>query len=436
MNFLIQFPEFIKIDNAIRLRSGVIDTIVPSQIIDDRIIALISQPISTDSFEQHINDLLPVLAFSCGFGRVKIFSECRGIVFELKRSCRISLKKHKTIFFYDNHEYIIRTDSTKAIYMSPSSAWRLTSKIELIPTVEILLNSDSSFINLMRSICDEIPQQSNTSSQDSIDQASRHIPIDIVDQLHIAHSRKGFDHTQPIGATFPYDVDPPHLFYKSNKSKADPISLNQLVLSSLPAVSFTTTISSRRSRKSLDINRFLSFDDLSRFLGTVFYTTRIFLRSDEYPNSYDSCLRFYPNGGGVHELEPFVVVNRVSGLDSGIYHYSPFHHQLSLLSVSHSDLKSTISEAYHSSGKESLPAVFIILVSRLERLSWKYERMAYHVTLKNTGVILGFMSQVASLLNLYGCPMGNSDSFRFSQIIGEDPLKMPAVGEFCLSPSD
>ena len=90
MKFLIQFPDFINIDNSIRLRSGVIDTIVPSQIIDDRIIALISQPISIDSFEEHINDLLPVFAFSCGFGRVKIFSECKGIVFELKRSCRIS----------------------------------------------------------------------------------------------------------------------------------------------------------------------------------------------------------------------------------------------------------------------------------------------------------------------------------------------------------
>ena len=411
------------------------DLKIPSDILDDKIRRIISKPVPFELIKKEIRLLLPIFSFYCGIGALQIKSDCHNVILIQKRPYLYRLKPRKNNFFNSSQERLIKINGSMAEFLSPYSSWLLTSSIVVISEVIAMLQTHSqltdvlNFIQYEPDIPNSFPYSNNIATQ------MNSIKIDLIDQLHLYNSRKGFDLTRPIGATFPYNIDPPSLIYKPKYPLTDKaLQLEPPDLKKLSQESFCSVISRRRSFKSLDTSDSLSLKDLSTFLGLVFHTSQVYMRNTSIPNAYDSCRRFYPNGGGVHELEPFIICNRVSDLKSGVYYYSAIEHHLLAVSYSQSDIRSMIAEAYYSSNKESIPAAFIILTSRLERLAWKYERMAYHVTLKNAGVILGYMSQIASYLNLFGCPMGNSDTYRFSKIIQEDPLRMPSVGEFCLSP--
>jgi SagB-type dehydrogenase family enzyme len=74
----------------------------------------------------------------------------------------------------------------------------------------------------------------------------------------------------------------------------------------------------------------------------------------------------------------------------------------------------------------------ITLASRFTRVSWKYEAIAYSLTLKNAGVLYEAMYLAATAMQLAGCGLGSGDSSLFSQVTGLDPLIESSVGEFML----
>ena len=433
MNILIHFPVLTSHQGNYYLDSS-LDVRIPSEIIDESILRSISSPISVSNFIDNLHSLLPIFAYICGCGRMSIVSTCSQVVLSQKRSCRIKLPSfldlNKQIF----DQYLLTVDGESVDFFFPESAWNLSCQSSMIQYVLSALNTESD-LNLIFNFVNYSSFGYDLSGSTS-PQVATLIKTNLFDKSHIAFSRKGFDSSKPIGATFPYSIKPPTLEYTPQKVDGTSIPIPLTDLSSYSKKSYIDVVCQRRSMKSKLIDNFLAFEDLVDFLNLVFHTSNVFRWSSDIPNSYDACQRLYPNGGGVHELEPFIVCNRVTNIKNGIYHFSPFSSVLSPISYDQNHIKSLISEAYFSSNKQSIPAAFIILASRLQRLTWKYERMAYHVTLKNTGVLLGYMSQVASFLDLYGCPMGNSDSLGFSRIIKEDPFQMPAVGEFCLSPHD
>ena len=430
MKFLLSFDNKLVSDTV-----NYSESTIPHQIIDENIRCLISKPLPFELFLENISSLLPLFTFYCGYGASHIHSHCQKINLRQKRPFLFHIKSKDNRSIIKQSKQLIHIENNIAYYLYLDSPWILSSSIDVISDVLAMLNSKSQLNRVFDFInCDHKFSEFFESKAENLDSLSQ-INVDLFDQVHIHNSRKGFDTTKNVGATFPYELPPPPLMYRPAYPLSDSVKLKRIDFDKLTDDSFLSVISKRRSNKSLDTKQFLSLEELTWFLGLVFLTSNVYYRTPDIPNTYDSCRRFYPNGGGVHELEPFVICNRISDFRSGVYHYSPLEHHLTPVSYEQSDVNSMILEAYISSNKESIPAAFIILTSRLDRLAWKYERMAYHVTLKNTGVILGYMSQVATFLNLYGCPMGNSDTYRFSKIIREDPLKMPSVGEFCLSPS-
>jgi SagB-type dehydrogenase family enzyme len=89
-------------------------------------------------------------------------------------------------------------------------------------------------------------------------------------------------------------------------------------------------------------------------------------------------------------------------------------------------------DAYQSMGSPSVPQVLITLAARFQRVSWKYESIAYSLILKNVGVIYATMYLVATALNLAPCALGSGDSDLFARVAGTDYLKETSVGEFAL----
>jgi hypothetical protein len=78
------------------------------------------------------------------------------------------------------------------------------------------------------------------------------------------------------------------------------------------------------------------------------------------------------------------------------------------------------------------PDLTIVVSSRLPRLAWKYERMAYRASLLHAGVAIGLMYLVATDMTLAGCANGSGDSRLFEAATGLDRLEESAIAEFCL----
>jgi SagB-type dehydrogenase family enzyme len=74
----------------------------------------------------------------------------------------------------------------------------------------------------------------------------------------------------------------------------------------------------------------------------------------------------------------------------------------------------------------------ITLAARFQRVSWKYQSIAYALILKNVGVIYSTMYLVATAMDLAPCALGTGDSDYFTKLSGTDYLQETSVGEFIL----
>jgi oxazoline/thiazoline dehydrogenase len=176
----------------------------------------------------------------------------------------------------------------------------------------------------------------------------------------------------------------------------------------------------------------ITLGQLGEFLyrvGRVRAVRTVDERSGRY---YESSSRTYPSGGAVYDIELYVTIRSCAGLDPGIYHYDASRHRLTLVSDHVDAVRRIVLGAYVGSGGVSAPHTVITLASRFTRVSWKYEAIAYSLTLKNVGVLYEAMYLAATAMRLAGCGLGSGDSSIFSQVTGLDPLIESSVGEFML----
>lgn len=142
--------------------------------------------------------------------------------------------------------------------------------------------------------------------------------------------------------------------------------------------------------------------------------------------------RPYPAGGGLYELELYPVINTCEGIDSGLYHYNPLAHQLCQLSERTKYVEALLKDAWYASGQQDMPQVLIVITARFQRLSWKYESIAYSLILKHVGVLLQTMYLVATAMNLAPCALGSGNADLFAKAAGTDYYAESSVGEFML----
>jgi SagB-type dehydrogenase family enzyme len=143
--------------------------------------------------------------------------------------------------------------------------------------------------------------------------------------------------------------------------------------------------------------------------------------------------RPYPAGGALYELEFYVAVQECENLAPGLYHYEPDTHGLTRLRERTKDVGQLLRDAALSA---SIPVerlqVLIVLTSRHQRIAWKYETIAYALTLKHVGVVYQSMYLAATAMNLAPCALGGGDSDLFAKAAGIDYYAESSVGEFLL----
>jgi SagB-type dehydrogenase family enzyme len=140
----------------------------------------------------------------------------------------------------------------------------------------------------------------------------------------------------------------------------------------------------------------------------------------------------YPSGGASSELTLYVVVDRCLGLDPGAHQYAPDEHRLYSVSERTPGVELLLREAAAAMKVPSLPQVLVVLAARFQRVSWKYERMAYALILKHVGVLYQQMYLVATAMGLAGCGIGGGDSDAFAAAVGSRYYEETSVGEFAL----
>ena len=126
----------------------------------------------------------------------------------------------------------------------------------------------------------------------------------------------------------------------------------------------------------------------------------------------------------------------MEGVDTGIYWYDPFSHELVAVSLGAESANQVLSSARRSAGGNVNPQIILTLTSRLGRLNWKYRSIAYATTLKHVGVVYQTFYLVAADMGLGACGLGSGNSDEFGDLLGLDYLKETSVGDFMLGVAD
>ncbi|MBN2830489.1 MAG: SagB/ThcOx family dehydrogenase [Candidatus Cloacimonetes bacterium] len=135
--------------------------------------------------------------------------------------------------------------------------------------------------------------------------------------------------------------------------------------------------------------------------------------------------RTVPSGGARHPYETYLAVNKVEGLDSGIYRYLPLEHKLLLVkAVDEKELRKKMT--HYSEGQEfaGQSAVVFIWSCVPYRMEWRYSTMARRDLLLEAGHICQ---------NLYLCVeglgLGTCSILAYRQDL-DDYLGLDGVDEF------
>ena len=155
--------------------------------------------------------------------------------------------------------------------------------------------------------------------------------------------------------------------------------------------------------------------------------------TDQGPIRMDFASRPYPSGGALYELEIYAAVNRSAGFEPGLYHYDPSRHALTRLGGHTAELNALLRDAAESTAvPQASLQVLIVVAARFPRVAWKYESIAYALTLKHVGVLLQTMYLAATAMGLGARAVGCGDSDLFARAAGTNYYAETSVGEFLL----
>ncbi|WP_165419450.1 SagB family peptide dehydrogenase [Rhizobium leguminosarum] len=190
------------------------------------------------------------------------------------------------------------------------------------------------------------------------------------------------------------------------------------------------TLQERRKSRRTYADEPVALATLGEFLWRVCRTTRYF--SD---GRQDLISRPYPAGGSINELEFYIAVRDCSGLAPAVYHYDSHRHELVQLAESGKIALKIVDQSSRAMAlhpEDRQPGLTVVIASRLPRIAWKYQRMAYRASLMNTGVVINLMYLVATDMGLAPCANGSGDSRLLEKATGIDRFEETAIAEFCI----
>ena len=192
-------------------------------------------------------------------------------------------------------------------------------------------------------------------------------------------------------------------------------------------VPFTEVLESRRSWRKPGPEP-LTVEQLGEFL---YRTARVRGRRGTEHEEISS--RPYPGGGADYELEIYCLVNRVPGIERGLYHYDPLGHGLERIADWTDTVQAVAVDTCRKAPPGEIPDVQLAFTARMMRLTYKYESIPYSVALKDLGVLIQTCYLTATAMGLAPCAVGGGNSELFAAASGVSPFVEPQIGEFLLN---
>jgi len=223
---------------------------------------------------------------------------------------------------------------------------------------------------------------------------------DIGDRFQRAtrHSREGMDGWRPGGGGYPGYV----------KHFTDAPSVRLPRVHDRGGPSLWTAMGTRRSRRSFTSEP-LSLEHLSQLCWAAQGVTA---------ETHGLPLRTTPSAGGLYPIETYVVANRATGLERGVYHYFPIDHALERLA------EGDYSEAVaHAALDQRMcaraPAVFI-WTAIVQRSRMKYGARCYRYIYLDAGHVGHSVALAAEGLGLGYCAVGAFYDDEVAELVGAD----------------
>lgn len=196
-------------------------------------------------------------------------------------------------------------------------------------------------------------------------------------------------------------------------------------------ISLTQAIETRQSIREYD-DQPMTLAQLAEFLYRCARVKDVYTLEEDPMNIGEWTKRPYPSGGGLYELEIYPIINRCTGLDSGLYHYQPLSHTLQHIADYSSEVESLVFDAWNATGQQDVPQVIFIITARFGRLFWKYHDIAYGLILKHVGVLYQTFYLVATAMQLAPSAIGAGKSKQFCRVANLNEYEESSVGEFSL----
>jgi SagB-type dehydrogenase family enzyme len=266
-------------------------------------------------------------------------------------------------------------------------------------------------------------------------------PLDVWefhDLLFYSRSQKG-RHLFPIGGTYRFadKRKSPPVVKPIVSDRIVPLEKPDGILSDNMVQPFNKILESRRSLRKYAKTP-ITLDELAAFL---FYSSRIQQQVNGDFKEDIVSLRPSPSGGARHALEIYPFVRECENCAPGIYRYCPQDHALEKIKSSEftqskdltdESIKKLLDWNPHKVISTIPPHVTIYISARFERMSWKYESIAYKLIQQDLGCLYQTFYLVTEALGMAGCALGDIDTVALGKILDIDWQSEPFIGGFTL----
>ena len=229
--------------------------------------------------------------------------------------------------------------------------------------------------------------------------------------------------TSDIGSHFWEKTKPAHLSPSDQSRKVPPppavilkdddlsrIHLPSPLLSAAPPVDFLSLATNRIShRRFAETN--LSMEELSFLLWCTQGVKKSFGNITTF--------RTVPSAGARHALETFIYVNRVKGLEKGIYGYAPMSHSL-FPHIKDPSLDQSLASACYKQMFVVRAAVTFIWVAVPYRMTWRYSERGYRYLLLDAGHVCQNLYLASESIDCGVCAVGAFDDDAMNMILDLD----------------
>lgn len=131
-------------------------------------------------------------------------------------------------------------------------------------------------------------------------------------------------------------------------------------------------------------------------------------------------LRTVPSGGGMHPFETYLLINRVEGIESGLYRYLAIEHKLLLEKIGDSTLSMKIGEVCNNQTFVGKGAVVFIWSARPYRTEYRYGEDSLKDILMSVGHICQNLYLACESIKAGTCSIVAYQQDKLDEFIGVD----------------